>query len=125
MDLEIIILTEVSRIEKYKYTTYTQNLKEWYILLYFKWITNKDLLYSTGDSAQCYVASQMGGELGGEWIHGYIYTAESLCCPPEISTSLVTGCTPIKDKKSKKLFSKNIKNGRNEHIYKTKMESQM
>ena len=24
-------------------------------LLYFKWITNKDLLYSTGNSAQSYV----------------------------------------------------------------------
>ena len=28
-----------------------------YTLLYFKWITSKDLLYSTGNSAQCYVAS--------------------------------------------------------------------
>ena len=35
-----------------------------YTLLYFKWITNKDLLYSTGNSAQCYVAVRMGGELG-------------------------------------------------------------
>jgi len=35
-----------------------------YTLLYFKWITNKDLLYSTGNSAQCYVAVWMGGELG-------------------------------------------------------------
>ena len=31
-------------------------------LLYFKWITNKDLLSSTGNSAQCYVAAWMGGE---------------------------------------------------------------
>ena len=28
-----------------------------YTLLYLKWITNKDLLYSTGKSAQCYVAA--------------------------------------------------------------------
>ena len=35
-----------------------------YTLLYFKWITNKDLLYSTGNSPQCYVAVRMGGELG-------------------------------------------------------------
>ena len=35
-----------------------------YTLLYFKWITNKDLLYSTGNSAQCYVAIWMGGESG-------------------------------------------------------------
>ena len=29
-------------------------------------ITNKDLLYSTGNSAQCYVTAQRGGEFGGE-----------------------------------------------------------
>ena len=40
-----------------------------YKLLYLKWITNKDLLYSTGNSAQYYVAAWMGGEFGGEWIH--------------------------------------------------------
>ena len=28
-----------------------------YTLLYLKWMTNKDLLYSTGNSAQCYVAA--------------------------------------------------------------------
>ena len=31
-------------------------------LLYLKWITDKDLLYSIWDSAQCYVAAWMGGE---------------------------------------------------------------
>ena len=44
-----------------------------YTLLYLKWITNKDPLYSTWNSAQCYVAAWMGGELGGEWIHVYIW----------------------------------------------------
>ena len=33
-----------------------------YTLLYLKWITNKDPLYSTWNSAQCYVAAWMGGE---------------------------------------------------------------
>ena len=28
-----------------------------YTLLYLKWITSKDLLYSTGNSAQCHVAA--------------------------------------------------------------------
>ena len=42
-----------------------------YTLLYFKWITNKDLLNSTGNSAQCYVVAWMGGEFVGEWIHVY------------------------------------------------------
>ena len=38
-----------------------------------KWITNQDLLYSTWNSAQCYVAAWMGGEFGGEWIHMYVW----------------------------------------------------
>ena len=33
-------------------------------LLYLKWITNKDLLYSTWNSTQCYVAASMGVEFG-------------------------------------------------------------
>ena len=41
-----------------------------YTLLYLKWITNKDLLYSTGNSAQRYVAAWMGGGLGE---NGYVY----------------------------------------------------
>ena len=32
-----------------------------------KWITTKDLLYSTWNSAQCYVGAWMEGEFGGEW----------------------------------------------------------
>ena len=44
-----------------------------FTLLYFKLITNKDLLYSTWNSAQCYVAAWMGWEEGlGE--NGYVYT---------------------------------------------------
>ena len=35
-----------------------------FTLLYLKQITNKDLLYSTENSAQCYVAAWMGGEFG-------------------------------------------------------------
>ena len=42
-----------------------------YTLLYLKQITNKALLYSIGNSAQCYVAAWMGGEFGGKWIHVY------------------------------------------------------
>ena len=44
-----------------------------YTVLYLKWITNKVLLYSTGNSVQCYVAAWMGGESGGEWIHVYVW----------------------------------------------------
>ena len=43
-----------------------------YTLLYLKWITNKDLLYSTRNSAQ-YVVDWMGGDSGGEWIYVYVW----------------------------------------------------
>ena len=64
-----------------------------YTLLYLKWITNKDLLYSTGSSTQSYVAAWRGGEFGGEWIH--IYLAESLHCSPGTVTALLTSYNPI------------------------------
>ena len=40
--------------------------KVMYTLLCLKWITNKDLLYSTWNSTPCYVAACTGGEFGGE-----------------------------------------------------------
>ena len=42
-------------------------------LLCLKWITNKELLYGTWDSAQCYVAVWRGGEFGREWIHLHVW----------------------------------------------------
>ena len=48
-----------------------------YTLLYLKSIISKDLLYSTGNSAQCYMAVWMGGEFGGNgciYIYTHIYT---------------------------------------------------
>ena len=44
-----------------------------YTLLYLKDITNKDLLCSTGNSAQCYMAAWVGGKFGREWIHVYVW----------------------------------------------------
>ena len=44
-----------------------------YMLLYLNWRTNKDLVYRTADSAQCYVAAWKGGESGGEWILVYVW----------------------------------------------------
>ena len=58
-----------------------------YTVLYLKWITNKDLLYSAGNSTQCYVAAWMGGEFGGEWILVYIWLS-SLHSSPETITIL-------------------------------------
>ena len=43
-----------------------------YTLLYLKWITNKDVLCSTGNSAQCYVAAWMGGENGYMCMYGWV-----------------------------------------------------
>ena len=40
-----------------------------YTLLYLKWITNKDQLDSTGNSAQHYVTTQ----IGKEFETGYMY----------------------------------------------------
>ena len=44
-----------------------------YTPLYLKCITKKDLLYSTWNSAQCFLAACRGGEFEGEWIHVYIW----------------------------------------------------
>ena len=47
-----------------------------YTLLYLKWITNRILLYSKGNSAYCYVAAWMGGEFRGE--SGQVSSVQSL-----------------------------------------------
>ena len=56
--------------------------------------TSKDLLHSTGNSAQCSVAVWMGGEFRGEWMH--IYMAELLCCLPETIMTLLISYAHIK-----------------------------
>ena len=50
--------------------------------------TNKDLVYSTGNSAQCYMAAWMGAEFGGR-MDTCICVAESLQCSPETSKTLL------------------------------------
>ena len=40
--------------------------------LLFKCTHNSVLLYSTRSSAQCYVATWMGWQFGGEWIHVHV-----------------------------------------------------
>ena len=47
-------------------------------LLYLKWITNRDLLCSTGNCAQCYVVAWMGGEFWGEWVCVYVWVPSLL-----------------------------------------------
>ena len=65
------------------------------VLLLYLLITNKDLLYSTGNS-QCSLAAWMGGEFGGEWIQCLCMT-ESLSCSPET----ITASLALKVKKQK------------------------
>ena len=70
-----------------------------YMLRYLKWIVNKVIKYSIGNSVQSYVAALMGGELGE---NGYMYIyvcvcvcmAEALWYPPETITTLLIGYTP-------------------------------
>ena len=45
------------------------------MLLYLKWMNNKDLLYNTGNSAQYFVITEMGKELEEEW---YMYNGITL-----------------------------------------------
>ena len=66
---------ETHRLRKWAYSCQVEKIvREFgmvmYTLLYLKWITNEDLLYSTWNSAQCYVAVWMVGGLGK---NGYKY----------------------------------------------------
>ena len=72
-----------------------------YTLLYLKWITNKVLVCSMGNSAQCHGAAWMGGAFGREWIH-VTCMAEFLPCSPEIMATLLISYTTIQDKKFKR-----------------------
>ena len=42
-----------------------------YTLLYLKWRTNKGLLYSTRNSAQCYIATKMGKSFEKGYLHTF------------------------------------------------------
>ena len=75
MDTEIVILSGVSqrRRSSIRHLLYgcqgEGTVKEFgmdrYTPLYLKLMINKDLLYNTENSAQCYVAAWMGGEFAG------------------------------------------------------------
>ena len=66
-------------------------------LLYLKWITNEILLYSTWNSAQCYVPAWMGGGLGENgfrYMYGWVPSLK-LVLSLETTTTHLTGYTPI------------------------------
>lgn len=72
-----------------------------YTLLHFRWITTKDLLYSTRNSAQCSVAAGWEGSLGES---GYMYRygwVPSMFTRKEHNTATVY--IPIHNKKFKYL----------------------
>ena len=75
-----------------------------YTPLYLKWMTDKDLLYRTRNSSQCFVAVWMGGELRGEWIHVYVWLS-----PFAVHLKLSQHCLLISytSIQNKKFFKKN------------------
>ena len=73
-----------------------------YTLLYLKWITTKDLLYSTGHSDQWHSGQWQPDGRGFEGrMDTWICMAESLHCSPETITVMLTGWTLIGNKKFK------------------------
>ena len=77
-----------------------------YTGLHLKWITSQDLLYSTENSAQCYISAWMGGEFGEEWIHVYAWLS-SLAGHLKLSQHcFLISYTLIQNKKFKKAKNK-------------------
>ena len=74
-----------------------------YTLLYLKWITNKDLLYSTGNAAQ-YSINNLSGKRIWKRIDTCIGITESLCYTHETNTILLISYTPMSNKKLKRFF---------------------
>ena len=60
-----------------------------YTLLCIQWITNENLLYSTGHSIQCSVMAYIGKETKKKKrVDIGIRITDSLCCTPETNTTL-------------------------------------
>ena len=57
-----------------------------YTLMFIKQITNKNLLYSPGNSTRYSVMTYMGKE--SKKVDICIYTTDSLCCMPETNATL-------------------------------------
>ena len=67
------------------------------LLVHFKWPINKVLLQSAGNSA--HVMWPPGWEESWGRMDTCICVAETLSCPPETITALLTGYTPIQNTK--------------------------
>ena len=64
---------EIHRLREQTYGCLEGGVVREFGMVCSKWLTNKDLLSSTWNSAQCFVAAWMAGDLGGEWIHVYVW----------------------------------------------------
>ena len=78
---------------------YTAKILVYYPLLYFRWITSKDLP-TVERKKLCRMLCGSLDETGvWERMDACICMAESLCCPPETITALFIGYAPIQNKK--------------------------
>ena len=89
------------QVEVWREGTVKEFRMDMYTLLYFKWITNKDLLSGTWNSAQCYVAVWTGGKFEGEWIHVYVWLSSFTVHLRLSQHCLSIGYTPMQNKKLK------------------------
>ena len=79
-----------------------------YTLLYtFKMDDQQGPTVQQGEFCSMLCGSWMGGEFGGR-MDTCMHTAESLCCPPATITTLLTGYTPIQNKKFFKRYRNEI-----------------
>ena len=61
-----------------------------YMLLYLKWIINKNQLYSTGNFVQCHAEAWTREEFGEEWVLVYVWLSP-FTVPSETITTLLIG----------------------------------
>ena len=106
-----LLFSQMHRLGKWAYSCQGKGCREgiaedlgmdMYILLCLKWISDKDLLYSTWNSAQCYVAGWIRGEFGGEWIHVSVWLSPLAVHLKLSQHYMLTGYTPIQNKNLKK-----------------------
>ena len=104
--------TENHRLRKGTHSCWGERIvkdfgKVMYTMLYLKWITNRNLLYSTWNSAQCYLPFWTRGARGT--MYTYVYVAESLHYSPEAITTLIIGYTPTQSALGGKKLKNKIK----------------
>ena len=110
--MQMYLLTKQKETHKLRKQTYGLQGEEWGErivrefgmdmdrVLYLKWITSKDLLYSAWNSARCYCGSLEGRRVWRR-MDMCICMAESLHCSPEIIMILLISYTPVENKKFK------------------------